>query len=68
MDKKMYNTWMTVTALVLGILGFVFILVSVFDAVAGTTALIAGLLFVALGTVFNVIRMRQNGKVREGQE
>ena len=68
MDKKMYNTWMTVTALVLGILGFVFILVSVFDAVAGTAPLIVGLLFVALGTVFNVIRMRQNGKVREGQE
>ena len=62
MDKKLYNTWMTVTALVLAVLGLAFILVSIFDAGAGKTALIAGLLFVALGNIFNGIRMHQNRK------
>ena len=28
MDKKLYNTWITVTGLVLGIIGLAFILVS----------------------------------------
>ena len=62
MDKKLYNTWMTVTALVLAILGPAFILVSIFDAGAGKTVLIAGLLFVALGNILNGIRMHQNRK------
>ena len=35
MDKKLYNTWMTITALVLGIIGLAFILVSIFDSGAG---------------------------------
>ena len=65
MDKKMYNTWMTITSLVLGIMGLVFILVSIFDAGATKLALIIGLLFVVLGNVLNYIRMRQNREVRE---
>ena len=60
MDKKMYNTWMTITILVLGVIGLIFILVSIFDSGAGTTALIIGLLFVAAGTLLNIIRLRQN--------
>ena len=59
MDKKLYNTWMTITALVLGIIGLAFILVSIFDSGARTLALILGLLFVAAGTVLNIIRMRE---------
>ena len=58
MDKKLYNTWMTITSLVLGIMGLVFILVSIFDAGATKLALIIGLLFIALGTLLNVIRLR----------
>ena len=46
MDKKLYNTWMTITALVLGIIGLAFILVSIFDSGAGSSVLIIGLLFV----------------------
>ena len=44
MDKKLYNTWMTITALVLGIIGLAFILVSIFDSGAGSSVLIIGLL------------------------
>ena len=58
MDKKMYNTWMTITSLVLGIMGLIFILVSIFDEHADTWVLMVGLLFVAAGNLFNVIRMR----------
>ena len=65
MDKKMYNTWMTITSLVLGIMGLVFILVSIFDAGAAKLALIIGLLFAALGNVLNFIRMRQNREAKE---
>ena len=65
MDKKMYNTWMTVTSLVLGIIGLTFILVSIFDPGASTSVLIIGLLFVVVGNLFNVIRLQQN---RESQE
>ena len=65
MDKKMYNTWMTITSLVLGIMGLAFILISIFDAGAEKWALIIGLLFVALGNVLNYIRMRQNRGARE---
>ena len=65
MDKKMYNTWMTITSLVLGIMGFVFILVSAFDAGATKLVLMIGLLFVVLGNVLNYIRMRQNREARE---
>ena len=64
-DKKMYNTWMTVTSLVLGIIGLTFILVSIFDPGASTSVLIIGLLFVVVGNLFNVIRLQQN---RESQE
>ncbi len=66
MDKKLYNTWMTITALVLGILGLAFILISIFDSGAGTWALMIGLLNVALGNILNVIRMQQNKKSQEG--
>lgn len=62
MDRKMYNTWMTITSLALGIVGLAFVLVSVFDAGATTAVLAVGLLFIALGNVLNVIRMRQNRK------
>ena len=65
MDKKLYNTWMTVTGLVLGIMGLAFILVSIFDSGASTWALIIGLLFVAAGTLFNAIRLRRSKKDRE---
>ena len=65
MDKKMYNTWMTVTSLVLGIMGLAFILVSVFDSGASASVLMVGLLFVAAGNLFNVIRLQQNKKSRE---
>ncbi len=66
MDRKLYNTWMTITSLVLGIMGLAFILVSIFDSGAGNWALIIGLLFVVLGNLFNVIRMQQNKKNQEG--
>ena len=67
MDKKMYNTWMAITTLVLGVIGLIFILVSVFDSGAGTTALIIGLLFVAAGTVLNIIRLRQTKTAETGR-
>lgn len=59
MDRKLYSTWMTIAALVLGLVGLAMILVSIFDSGAGTLALILGLLFVAAGTVLNIIRMRE---------
>ena len=65
MDRKMYNTWMTVTALVMGIVGLAFILVSIFDSGASTLALMIGLLFVAAGNLFNIIRLQQNRKNQE---
>ena len=65
MDKKMYNTWMTVTSLVTAVTGLAFILVSVFDDHAGTSVLMAGMLFVAAGNLFNIVRMQQNKKNRE---
>lgn len=68
MDQKLYNTWMTITGLVLGIMGLAFILVSVFDSGAGTSVLMIGLLFVVLGNLINLIRMQQNKKVRNEQE
>ena len=61
----MYNTWMTVTSLVLGIIGLTFILVSMLDPGASSSVLIIGLLFVVVGNLFNVIRLQQN---RESQE
>lgn len=57
MDKKL---WMTITSLVLGILGLAFILVSIFDSGAGNSPLMIGMLFVALGNLLNVIRMKKN--------
>ena len=62
MDKKLYCTWMTVTSLVLGIMGLAFVLVSIFDAGASTSALMVGLLFIAAGNLFNVIRLGQKKK------
>ena len=62
MNQKMINTWMNIIGLVLGIAGIVLILISVFDETAGNTVLILGLLAVALGTVLNIFRMRQNRK------
>lgn len=62
MNQKMINTWMNIIGLVLGIAGIVLILISVFDETAGNTALILGLLAVALGSVINIFRMRQNRK------
>ena len=66
MDMKLYNTWMTVTSLVLGIVGLVFILVSIFDSGASTLVLMIGLLFVAAGNLFNVIRLQQKKRNQEG--
>ena len=65
MDKKLYNTWMTVTSLVMGIMGLAFILVSIFDSGASTSVLIVGLLFVVAGNLFNGIRLQQNRKNQE---
>lgn len=62
MNQKMINTWMNIIGLVLGIAGIVLILISVFDETAGNTVLILGLLAVALGTVINIFRMRQDRK------
>ncbi len=62
MNQKMINTWMNIIGLVLGIAGIVLILISVFDENAGNAVLILGLLAVALGTVINIFRMRQNRK------
>ena len=65
MDKKLYNNWMTVISLVLGIIGLAFILVSIFDSGASRLVLMIGLLFVAAGNLFKVIRMRQQRKNQE---
>lgn len=62
MNRKTINTWMNIIGLVLGIAGIVLILVSVFDETAGNAVLILGLLAVALGTVLNIFRMRQDRK------
>ena len=65
MEKKLYNPWMTVTSLVLGIMGLAIILVSIFDSGASTSVLMAGLLFIAAGNLFSVIRLQQNKKNQE---
>ena len=62
MDKKLYNTWMTVTSLVMGIIGLAFILVSIFDTGASASVLMVGMLFMVAGNLFNVIRLQQNKK------
>ena len=62
MDKKLYNTWMTIASLALAIIGLAFVLVSIFDSGAGTLVLTVGLLFIALGNLLNLIRMRQAKK------
>jgi len=64
MNKTLYNTWMTITSLVSGIMGLAFILVSIFDESATKSVLIIGLLFVAAGSLFNGIRLRRNKKNR----
>lgn len=66
MDMKLYNTWMTVTGLALGVIGLAFVLVSIFDSGASTLALMIGLLFIAAGNLLNVIRLRQKKKNQEG--
>ena len=65
MDRKLYSTWMTIAALVLGLVGLAMILVSIFDSGAGTLALILGLLFVALGNVLNLIRIHRKEKAEK---
>ena len=62
MDKKLYTTWMTIASLALAIIGLAFVLVSIFDSGAGTLVLTVGLLFIALGNLLNLIRMRQAKK------
>ena len=62
MDKKLYNTWMTIASLALAIIGLAFVLVSIFDSGAGTLVLTVGLLFITLGNLLNLIRMRQAKK------
>ena len=62
MDKKLYNTWMTVTSLVMAVIGLAFILVSIFDAGAGTSVLAVGLVFITLANLLNFIRIRQGKK------
>ena len=66
MEKKLYNTWMNITCLALGIIGLAFILTSIFDANADGTVLMIGLLFVAAGNILNWVRLRQNKKNQEG--
>ena len=60
MDRKRYNIWMAVISLVLGINGLAFILISIFKPDAGNIILIIGLLSVALGSILNMIRIRQS--------
>ena len=62
MDKKLYNTWMTVTSLVMAVIGLAFILVSIFDAGTGTSVLAVGMAFIALANLLNFIRIRQGKK------
>ncbi len=66
MDKKLYNTWITIVCLVLGIMGLAFVLTSIFDANADSTVLMIGLLFVAAGNILNLVRLRQSKKDLEG--
>ena len=65
-DRKIYNTWMTITCLVLVIMGLAFVLTSIFDTQADNTVLMIGLLFVAAGNLLNLVRLRQNKKDSEG--
>ena len=65
-DRKIYNNWMTITCLVLGIMGLAFVLTSIFDTQADNTVLMIGLLFVAAGNILNLVRLRQNKKNSEG--
>ncbi len=65
-DRKIYNTWMTITCLVLVIMGLAFVLTSIFDTRADNTVLMIGLLFVAAGNILNLVRLRQNKKNSEG--
>ena len=58
-NDRFVSIWLTVAGLATGIIGLVFILVSVFDKDAGSLALIVGLLFVALGSLLNIARLRQ---------
>ncbi len=60
MDRKRYSIWMAVISLVLGINGLAFILVSIYKPDAGNIFLIIGLLSVALGSILNMIRIRQS--------
>ena len=60
MDRKQYNIWMAVISLVLGINGLAFILISIFKPDAGNIFLIIGLLCLALGSILNMIRIRQS--------
>lgn len=66
MDKKLYNTRMNITCLALGIIGLAFVLTSIFDANADSTVLMDGLLFVVVGNILNLVRLRQNKKNSEG--
>ena len=65
-DRKIYNTWMTITCLVLVIMGLAFVLTSIFDTQADNTVLMIGLLVVAAGNILNLVRLRQNKKNSEG--
>ncbi|MBR3018168.1 MAG: hypothetical protein IKH57_14030 [Clostridia bacterium] len=64
--KKLYNTRMNITCLELGIIGLAFVLTSIFDANADSTVLMDGLLFVVVGNILNLVRLRQNKKNSEG--
>lgn len=65
-DRKIYNTWMTITCLVLVIMGLAFVVTSIFDTQADNTVLMIGLLFVTAGNILNLVRLRQNKKNSEG--
>ena len=65
MNGKLYKTSMTIAILVLGIAGIAFILVSIFDENASRTFLNLGLLFVALGSVLNLIRIHRKEKAEK---
>ena len=65
MDNRMFNTWTAVTSLVMGIIGLIFVLVSIFDTGATNLVLAVGLLFVAIGNLLNIYRVRQNKKNQE---
>ena len=57
---------MNITCLELGIIGLAFVLTSIFDANADSTVLMDGLLFVVVGNILNLVRLRQNKKNSEG--